>query len=508
MTPAICSLARGLAFCSLAIPTALPLTGFTAPVEATVTCMSIDGKRHHCPGATDAGVALRQSVGSSNCLLGRNWGYDARGVWVTEGCGAVFALGNPAHEAERLAAQSDGSGPEDTVGTEESTVAGDASGSATSLGDYLVYTRFGAQMVTGNDEAEVQDARSRIGFRYSTGPDSRFFAAAEWSVNLTKNPSTLYPGESTSGGFVVLESDRGSVFGTRLGYVGLDFGERGKLTLGKQWGVHYDVTSYTDIFNVFGAEASATFNAGTDGGFMGTGRADEALSYRNSFFGRLKVGAQIQLRDITNGHGIDGFGASARFDILPGMEIGGTYTKVLYDETLKSQLLGLGGDAEYGAFGVRYRTEHLELAEDGGRTRTAARADRPGDYQVAVDLGIMAGVEVLDAGRHAGDIQGYPLGQGQVAQHGVLETVQADGGIIGDGEVHLGKIDGKALTFGPRPDGLRVVQDEFQVEHGNSTSRFLDPRPSIIRRTDRDRECRAGGSGPRDGSGSPRWPGT
>lgn len=383
MTPAIRSFVRGLALCSLGMPTALPLTGLATPRDTTVTCISTDGNRKHCPGATDAGVALRQSVGSSNCLLGRNWGYDATGVWVTEGCGAVFALGNPTHEADRLAAQSDTSGPDDSIRTGESTVTEDASGSTTSLGDYLVYTRFGAQIVTSKREAEVQDARSRIGFHYSTGPDSRFFAAAEWSVNLTKNPSSLYPGESTSGGFVVLESARNSVFGTRLGYVGLDFGEHGKLTLGKQWGVHYDVTSYTDIFNVFGAEASATFNAGTDGGFMGTGRADEALSYRNTFFDRLQVGAQIQLRDITNGEGIDGFGASARFDILPGLELGGTYTKALYDETIKTQLLGLGGDAEYGAFGVRYRAENLELAG-------VYAVQKDGDlYRIPLDEGVI-----------------------------------------------------------------------------------------------------------------------
>jgi predicted porin len=362
MTTAIRSAAGGFVFCSLVIPAGLPVTSVAAPLDTSVTCVSTDGNRQHCPGATDAGVALRRSIGSSNCLLGRNWGYDASGVWVTEGCGGVFELGNPAHETERLAAQSGTPGPDDRILVGESTVAEEPSGATTSLGDYAVYTRLGAQLATIDGETEVQDARSRVGLRYSTGPDGRFFAAAEWSVNLTKNPSSLYPGESTSGGFLVLESSPGSVFGTRLGYVGVDFGERGKLTLGKQWGVHYDITSYTDIFNVFGAEASATFNAGTDGGFMGTGRADEALSYRNTFFDRLKVGAQVQLRDVTNGRGIDGYGASLRFDVLPGLELGGTYTKSQYSESIKSQLLGLQGDAEYAAAGVRYRTETLELA--------------------------------------------------------------------------------------------------------------------------------------------------
>lgn len=350
------------AVCSLALGGLLPATGVAAPQEVTVTCVSTDGGRRHCAGATDAGVALRQSVGSANCLLGRNWGYDATGVWVTEGCGAVFALGNPSHEAERLAAAAAVSASRIVAAGDQPAHADVEPPATRSLGDYLVYTRFGAQVAVTNEEAEMQDARSRIGFRYSTGPDSRFFAAAEWSVNLTKNPSSLNPGESTSGGFVVLDSTQGNVFGTRLGYVGVDFGERGKLTLGKQWGVHYDVTSYTDIFNVFGAEASATFNAGTDGGLMGTGRADEAVNYRNTFFGRFKVGAQLQVRDVTSGHAIDGYGVSLRLDVLPGLEVGGTYTKAIFDDTTKSQLLGLGGDAQYGAVGIRYETETLELA--------------------------------------------------------------------------------------------------------------------------------------------------
>jgi predicted porin len=298
-------------------------------------------------------------VGSATCLLGRNWGYDAEGVWVTEGCGAEFLLGNPDHEERRLAAQS-GTQP---AGSGLSADAASAEGAVpASLGDYTVYTRFGAQLATTNDEAEIQDARSRIGFQYETGNNIRFFAKAEWSVNLTSNPSSLYPGETTSSGFLVLDSASTPVFGTRLGYVGVDFGTAGRVSLGKQWGVHYDVTSYTDAFNVFGAEASVTFNAGTDGGFMGTGRADETLSYRNRFFDRLDLGLQVQLRDAGNGEVVDGYGASLRTAILPGLEVGLTYTKTLWDDSIKGALLGLGDDAEYGALGVKYETDRLRLA--------------------------------------------------------------------------------------------------------------------------------------------------
>ena len=41
---------------------------------------------------------LRQSSETS-CLLGRNWGYDAAGVWVSEGCGGEFATGSTTRSA-------------------------------------------------------------------------------------------------------------------------------------------------------------------------------------------------------------------------------------------------------------------------------------------------------------------------------------------------------------------------------------------------------------------------
>ena len=44
---------------------------------------------------TSEGVALVKSTGTGPCLLGRTWGYDATGVWVSDNCGGEFALGQP-----------------------------------------------------------------------------------------------------------------------------------------------------------------------------------------------------------------------------------------------------------------------------------------------------------------------------------------------------------------------------------------------------------------------------
>src|SRR5262245_15638637 len=57
----------------------------------TIRCASAIGGRTHCPADTSQGVALLRSEGEAACLLGKTWGYDDTGIWVSDGCAAVFA---------------------------------------------------------------------------------------------------------------------------------------------------------------------------------------------------------------------------------------------------------------------------------------------------------------------------------------------------------------------------------------------------------------------------------
>ena len=66
------------------------------PAPTTLVCASQAGERVVCPADTSAGVALVKSTGSAACLLGKTWGYDDAGVWVTDGCGGEFLLGQGA----------------------------------------------------------------------------------------------------------------------------------------------------------------------------------------------------------------------------------------------------------------------------------------------------------------------------------------------------------------------------------------------------------------------------
>jgi hypothetical protein len=62
---------------------------------ALVTCESKPGERTHCPANTSKGVALARSRGESACLLGKTWGFDDTGVWVSDGCSGVFIVALP-----------------------------------------------------------------------------------------------------------------------------------------------------------------------------------------------------------------------------------------------------------------------------------------------------------------------------------------------------------------------------------------------------------------------------
>jgi hypothetical protein len=65
----------------------------TPAADVIVSCASELGGRTQCPADTSAGVALARSHGSAACLLGKTWGYDDKGIWVSDGCAGEFVTG-------------------------------------------------------------------------------------------------------------------------------------------------------------------------------------------------------------------------------------------------------------------------------------------------------------------------------------------------------------------------------------------------------------------------------
>jgi hypothetical protein len=68
--------------------------------QARLTCSSTGGERQHCAADTSSGVVLARSIGGAPCLLGKTWGYDDAGVWVSDGCSGEFIAGQSAPPEE------------------------------------------------------------------------------------------------------------------------------------------------------------------------------------------------------------------------------------------------------------------------------------------------------------------------------------------------------------------------------------------------------------------------
>jgi len=298
--------------------------------QQLVTCSSKVGERQVCAADTAAGAALLRSTGPAACLLGKTWGYDDKGIWVFDGCGGEFALGST-HEASE--------------GKEF-------------LGTFEPYGQLRTHLAAFNDTAEVQDNATRVGINFRSRGAIKMFVGVEWGVNLVQSSTQFNLSTAGPGDFGAVTTTNTSPFNARLGYAGIDFGPAGRVAIGKENSVHYDVTSYTtDRFNVFGGQGTSTYVAGTDGGASGTGRADRVVTYRNKIFKIVEVGFQGQFR----GADSNGVGASGQVTILPGVKVGAAFTHTNWPLSTQNAVRGLGDNADYQAVGTHINWDFLEV---------------------------------------------------------------------------------------------------------------------------------------------------
>jgi len=354
---------------------ATPKVGTPATVASVINCASTGSERQHCTADTSAGVVMLHATADVTCLLGRNWGYDASGVWVTEGCGGEFATGS----STRVVADTS-AGSSEVISTTAFTsevaknittgINPDVAKDNKYVGLFEPYGSLRAIVGVTDDEAQVQDDASRVGVKFATLGPLNIFAQVEWGVALVQSSTEFNVGASPDGGFGTLTSVTNPVFAARLGLVGLDMGKWGSLSFGKQNSVYYDITSYTtDRFNVFGGQASATYVADTDGGVTGTGRADQVAQYRNTFLKILQFGAQAQFRGADVSTAVDGFGFSLQAKVLPGLKIGGAYNKTYFSNLLRTTIAGFQGGTDYWAFGATGNWRMIEYGAVFARER-------------------------------------------------------------------------------------------------------------------------------------------
>lgn len=157
--------------------------------------------------------------------------------------------------------------------------------------------------INSGDITEVNDGFSRYTFDMShqMKDDWKALARLEWGVGLSGTEGQVF---ATNTGLTSTGPTTDSTW-LRLGYVGVEHETYGRFTMGKQWGVSYDVSNVTDYFEVFGGQAQGTYHLGTDGGLSGVGRAEQAFQYKVnyqdfSFGAQYVVSDDVTLTDLEN----------------------------------------------------------------------------------------------------------------------------------------------------------------------------------------------------------------
>jgi predicted porin len=208
------------------------------------------------------------------------------------------------------------------------------------------------------------DAGSRLGAegQVQVRPRTWLLGRVEAGVSLLDEIDLLLnPGGQAA------ERQRGDTVFLRLGYVGIE-SQRLALTWGKNWSTYYQVSKFTDLFQGNGGSASGTYNAGTDGGATGTGRADGVLQSRflvsppQSWFGLrpFQLNVQVQydepIPSVPGGSYGGAVGLSAVLDAWPGYSIGlaYNYAYVRGKETAAVRAAGIDGDAQAALVGLRW----------------------------------------------------------------------------------------------------------------------------------------------------------
>jgi len=210
------------------------------------------------------------------------------------------------------------------------------------------------------DEASFQDSGSRAGinFDWQFREGAYFFARYEAGFNLITGIENLTSGKGTSDNF------ESSVF-TRLGYVGLDIPGFTVLS-GKNWSTYYAISELTDRFINTGGSASGTYNAQTDGGPTGPGRADDVIQLKlstgflpHTYIKPFDLNVQFQSGNpIPFGDGAEyegAFGISALMTTQKDFTIGlaYNYAKVDLENNPSLRDIGIKGDAQAAIIGTR-----------------------------------------------------------------------------------------------------------------------------------------------------------
>ena len=330
----------------------------------------------------------------------------------------------------------------------------------------------------------LSDGGSRVGAdaHYQLFPKFKVFGRAEMGFNLLSELDFLIDSKDSGP-----EGKEGNSFFKRLLYIG--FETPGYfLTYGKSWSTYYKVAGFTDRFAGAGGDASGTYNAGTDGGATGTGRAQGVIQTR-LHLGKLperigikpfNLNIQVQQGEpiplVDGAHYGTAVGLSAIHQIRPNFALGIAYNRAeinnLDDNNVRDA--GLDGDAQALLVGTRHFGEKWYLGTVVSRLLNHETTDKGlyfdgwgwevyGQYQLREKIWLTGGWNYLrpDSDRTSGD---YEIKYGVVGlryshdgfQNMIFANVKFDDGHLTDGEA-LGNVYTIGLRWNLGEISERVV---------------------------------------------------
>lgn len=212
-----------------------------------------------------------------------------------------------------------------------------------------------------NGYSAIQNGASRLGFKGETNITKGIimFANLEVGVNMVDNNNKI-----------IIKDDPGHAVGeennsvsSRLGFIGIKT-KYGSFSWGKQWAPYYDIGEFTDRLYLYGGDAQGTYPNRTDGGISGTGRAANALQYRNKI-GPIKLAVQVQNRhdsdSINNNQKYaDTYGASIVCETNSGISFGVAFNKVR-DGIAKPNINQPKKGDEAAVAGIMFQNSHLTI---------------------------------------------------------------------------------------------------------------------------------------------------
>ncbi|EQC0218716.1 TPA: porin OmpC [Escherichia coli] len=213
----------------------------------------------------------------------------------------------------------------------------------------------GLHYFSDNKDVDGDQTYMRLGFKGETQVTDQLTGYGQWEYQIQGNSA---------------ENENNSW--TRVAFAGLKFQDVGSFDYGRNYGVVYDVTSWTDVLPEFGGDTYGSDN------FMQQ-RGNGFATYRNTdFFGLvdgLNFAVQYQGKNgsvsgegmTNNGRGAlrqngDGVGGSITYD-YEGFGIGGAISSSKRTDDQNSPLyIGNGDRAETYTGGLKYDANNIYLA--------------------------------------------------------------------------------------------------------------------------------------------------